>query len=508
MSSASKFLVIFLVAVSFFALLITLSTTASAQVTGTPYTAGSFKAPEAVTYTNLNVWSQSIPCFGIGVSLIPNHTCPAYNATGNLVGVEQATAMKSNYSILGGLNYAMQAMAMTPPTSTHQYVANLGADFGLIPRAQAQVPGSGSGVIGPVYRLWAIMRDVSYLLFIFVFIIIGFMIMFRQRLNPQTVITFQSALPGLVIGLILVTFSYFIAALMIDVSFLVLQIINSLFVQAGDNTLGSAKQLFDLAQNPDLLKLIVTFVLNRNTIDTVTGPIVTQFGSFAGGITPTGLSFGPIGPVLGVIVGGVFGGLITTILIIGIIFQMIRLVWSLLQCYISIFVNVILGPIFILYSTLPGRRGALSFWWKNILGNALVFPAVYAAFLFAGLIVGTPIENFNASLPLMGFPTGLLRGILAFGIVLATPAIPKAVKGAIGVKDIGEFSSAAMAGAAAGGAAFGAASGAGYGAAMERMGMPYRKKYMMAEEARRSKPAQSKGWLGDTWARRGPGVKS
>src|SRR3989344_4417049 len=114
----------------------------------------------------------------------------------------------------------------TPPTSATLYLANLGESIGLSPKsALAQnVAGSGAGIIQPVIQLWQVIRNLAYLAFILVFLSVGFMIMFRSKINPQTVISVQAALPGLVIGLILITFSYFIAALIIDLAFVGVQL--------------------------------------------------------------------------------------------------------------------------------------------------------------------------------------------------------------------------------------------------------------------------------------------
>ena len=51
---------------------------------------------------------------------------------------------------------------------------------------------------------------------VIILIAAGFMIMFRVKINPQTVVSLQTMIPKLVITLLLVTFSYAIAGLVID----------------------------------------------------------------------------------------------------------------------------------------------------------------------------------------------------------------------------------------------------------------------------------------------------
>ena len=80
------------------------------------------------------------------------------------------------------------------------------------------------GFLQPVQALWSVFRNISYIGFVIVFVIMGFMIMFRAHISPQAVATVQDSIPRIIIALVLVTFSYAIAGLLIDVMFLVLNI--------------------------------------------------------------------------------------------------------------------------------------------------------------------------------------------------------------------------------------------------------------------------------------------
>ncbi len=71
--------------------------------------------------------------------------------------------------------------------------------------------GFGFGALGPILEVWKTFRNASYFIFVLGFIVYGFMIMFRIKINPQTAITIQLALPKLIITLLLITFSYAIA---------------------------------------------------------------------------------------------------------------------------------------------------------------------------------------------------------------------------------------------------------------------------------------------------------
>lgn len=385
---------------------------------------------------------------------------------------------------VGSLTNAMTAMLVTPPTSTTLYLANIGQDLGFYKAVHAQgVTGSGAGIIEPVRILWQVVRNLVYLFFIVIFIAVGFMIMFRQKLNPQTIITAQAALPGLVVGLILVTFSYFISALIIDSSFLGIKLLTEIFVQVKVdggpvlNAFGDEAGLRNLAEKSNLLNLFTAsafrgenisdvftsgydFTLNTSKgLELGTGAVLIGIVTAIIGLI-IGLTMGPIGAGVGLIVGGAAGPLVgpavlsllvPLILIIALFVQFFKLLFKLIGAYIAILVSTITAPFIILFSSLPGRGGVLSVWWKTLLGNALIFPAVFGAFLFAGMILATSPGSWRASPPLFGgLSTELLRLIVAYGILLGSPAIPDMVKKALGVPDIQGIPQAAMAGAMGG----------------------------------------------------------
>ncbi len=358
---------------------------------------------------------------------------------------------------IGGVTTYLAGL-YSSPTSVTEYMADVGEHFGFAQPAYAQVPGSGAGILKPVLNLWKVVRNLSYLVFILIFLFVGVMIMFRQKINPQTVVSIQSALPGLVIGLILVTFSYFIAALLIDIGFVGVQMVAQLFSTTGlVNIFGNQAQIQSIARDSNLFSLfgnLAGYTFNnigelsnglQGTVNSVSqgsalasnGPILLTavIGAIIGALIA-----GPPGLVGGAAVGGVAGYpiisiLISLVLVVALLVQIVRLFLKLLTTYIALLVGTVMGPIIILSSSIPGRGGGIGTWWKGILANALVFPAVFGTILFAGLILGTDPKDWAATPPLFGgFSTTLLRTILAYGVILGAPAVPDIVKGALGVK--------------------------------------------------------------------------
>ncbi|OGE70685.1 hypothetical protein A2617_02620 [Candidatus Daviesbacteria bacterium RIFOXYD1_FULL_41_10] len=382
----------------------------------------------------------------------------------------------------GGAVMALANLTTTfyqsPPASSTEYLAHLGEQFGLGEPAFAKggVGGSGDGIIAPVYNLWMVARSISYIAFILIFIIIGFMIMFRQKISQQAVISAQAALPGLIVSLVIITFSYAISALMVDTAFLGTKLMGYVFskdqVQI-ENKLGNP---IEMADNSNMFGMFFSAMGNAfGALGEVTSAVVPGGMPILGGVGGIGVILGVLiaaisGP-LGWIVGGaamapvILTLLIGLILLIALLVQMVKLFFALLNSYIQLLVFTIAGPLMIAFSAIPGKGGGMSFWIRGTLANALVFPAVFATFLFAGLILAnTNPADWQVSPPLFaGFSAEILRVILAYGIILGTPAIPGMIREIFKVKGPQAFAQAAMGGAMAGVAVGKAGYGAGTG---------------------------------------------
>lgn len=450
-----------------------------------------YKAPQNANYTIQNLGHAAF-CELLNGS--PLADCLGTQQTNEGGKIKNKLIVYKNSGVSGGAIGGITTLVASlynPPASSVQYLAHIGENLGLIKPVYAQVPGSGAGVVAPILKLWQAIRNFTYLIFIVIFLITGFMIMLRQKINPQTVITIQNALPGLVVGLILVTFSYFIASLIIDLAFVGIPLIAHIFSQTGlDNAFGSASDIQNIARESNLLQMFWT------TLERIGSP--ETFSDLFSGISNTaslnspaylayGLITGIIGAIIGTLVfpglgtlggialggglGGALGPLIVTgvvsiiiplVLVIALTIQMFRLFLGLIGAYIQLLISTLTGPLIILASSLPGRGGGINDWIKNLLANALIFPAVIAGFLFAGMILALRPEDWQSTPPLFGgLSTELVRVILAYGVLLSLPAIPDTVRGAFGIKQQGGLGQAALAGFIAGWTSV----GTGYGRA-------------------------------------------
>lgn len=276
------------------------------------------------------------------------------------------------------------AIATSPrPLSSLEYFKDVGARLKIIPEAKAQ--GFGFSAANPVLAIWRAVRNVTYFLLILVIIAMAFMIMFRVKLSPQTVITVQSALPKIIIALILITFSYAIAGLLIDLMYVVIGLIAAILRSSGiiDQSAQSWGDVYNNLTN----KWVVGYLL-KYSLFFMFGMFVALFSSGIGGAILTGAAVGVgVGAVgLGVIS---FGWILIPIilLVVGLVFLVIafKIIWMLFKTFAIILLLIIVGPIQILLGTI-NVGGGFGAWLRNLASHLAVYPTVgllfFVSFIF------------------------------------------------------------------------------------------------------------------------------
>lgn len=238
--------------------------------------------------------------------------------------------------------------------------------------------------------LWGRVRNIAYLMFVIVMIVIGFMIMFRSKIGGQTMVTIGNAIPNIIISLVLVTFSFAIAGFIIDIGGLVLMFIASI-LGGGDVNYDQ----FTTIANP--LKVTWIAFSGKGNLTATTMGLATTIGTVVAGIAFAGnlasidlkitdlatMGVEKIDDVLraggkAAIVGGVAVGIVW-LAVIGIVgYGAIKLWFMLLKSYLTILIQVIAAPIIIMTAGLPGNMKAFGNWAKGIARNVLVFPVTFA----------------------------------------------------------------------------------------------------------------------------------
>ena len=285
------------------------------------------------------------------------------------------------------------------PISFVSYINSIKEKLSLVKEAKAQTSGGfGFGAAETVQKLWQMTRNISYFLLVIVVVVFSFMIMFRVKISPQTVITVQSALPKIVFSLILITFSYAIAGLLIDIMYLVIGMIASLITSnnlSGDSVTELFRALTD--QN-SIFSLIVTYFFTFSTV---------SFLSLISGWAILALPAMFILHILVVIVA-----------LITLFFMFFKILWLLLKTYTSILLQIIIGPLQILIGTISPNSGGFSKWLKSLAANLAVYPAMGFMFFLSFLFLRGALDNVTLFgirldfIPASLFPFKIESGVL------------------------------------------------------------------------------------------------
>jgi len=326
---------------------------------------------------------------------------------------------------LGGISNLMAALYAHPPASSLDYLADLGKNLEIVKPVYAQ---SGIGFRGlrPILPLWKAFRDVAYLFFTIVFVIIGFALMFRVKLDPQTVIGIQNAIPRIIIALILVTFSYAIAGLLIDLIYVLIALVS---VVLGSTGLLNATKAQNVYLEASPLTLLGAFLLR---------------GEKAAAAASQALDPAAYNDLFAILKSIPFFGdameapssLLSLILVIILLIAFFKVFLTLLFAYVRILIGIVFGPLQIMLGALPGQNSFMN-WLSNLLSNIIVFPTVVTMFLLVDVILAAT-QNQKGNDYLWAPPffqtaafkpsSRILGGLIAYGLFLLTPKVTEMIK--------------------------------------------------------------------------------
>ncbi|MCX6726872.1 MAG: hypothetical protein NTY75_03595 [Candidatus Shapirobacteria bacterium] len=319
------------------------------------------------------------------------------------------------------------AMAFTPPASGIQYVAQTWDNF-LGKPAYAQT-NTGFAGLQPILPIWRGFRNVVYILASLVFIIIGIMIMLRVKISPQAVITVQNAIPQLITALVLVTFSYAIAGLLIDLMNFVQGAMLSILFTANGKALTADLLSPNLLSRSDYSTLNNLNLITTLTTATKNIPLyaVTAIGAIIGGVLGFFAFAVPVVGELSILGGiGLGAALFTLVVAILLFINILKFFFGLIKVYINVILKIVLAPLEIGLGVFPGSKANFSSWLLELVGNLAVFPVSiffivlinYIAELSGGGTLWAP-GMINAG-NFIGF-------IIAFGGFLILPKIPEMI---------------------------------------------------------------------------------
>jgi len=248
------------------------------------------------------------------------------------------------------------------PISGVGYVVARFQNIGVIREAQAQGFGF-TQLQNVVLDLWKAVRNISYSFFVILIVVTAFMIMFRVKISPQTVISIQSSLPKIAIALVLITFSYAIAGFLIDLVYVLIGLVSTIFTSTTNVLPGTEwRDLFDyLTRGP--LNMGILGILSQYT-----SIAMMTYLSVAVQVTlSSGFFTGVLLLVLTLIVPLLLGFIM--------VFQIIKALWFFLKIYLNIILSIIFAPLQIAAGIIVPSAG-FGAWIKSLLANLAVYPVV------------------------------------------------------------------------------------------------------------------------------------
>lgn len=421
-------------------------------------------------------------------------------------------------SFIGSLTNLIVLPYMNPPSSGVFWAYEKLQNVGFIPKAYA-AQGIGLGSIQPLSKIWIALRDLAYLMLVLVMITIGFMIMFRMKLNPQTVITVENALPKIVLSLILITFSLPIAGFLIDLMYVVIALAISVLGQQIPGTNISQLQQKYMAAGP--LQIYTSFTGNKpfhgvilwdlpnallnlfpligeslkyagvllggyflypwfvkNVLepfaerfyallpDRATATLLTLIGAEVNIKGLLELIIGtPLRFIVFLIVGMLAANylipiLLGLIILLTVIFIVFRIFFTILTGYVKILLLIAISPVYLLLEAFPGQSAFVS-WLKSLVSELLVFPLVIIMILFSSVIVQGASSGNLVQFPFMfGIESQSFGVILGLFFLFMTPDIVKVAQQFL-VPKPGPLEQAAGIGVFFGGATTGISGGLG-----------------------------------------------
>jgi len=283
------------------------------------------------------------------------------------------------------------AMLFDQP-SGEEYVADILNNMGVPGVSRAYAQGTGYTAMKPFLEFWKVFRNLAYSLYIIMFVVVGIMIMLRTKVNAQTIITIQTALPNLLITLLLITFSYAIVGFMIDLMYFLIYFI--VYLLSSIDLIQTPTQTINRLMSNSAWSILFS---GRNSIisavalamrEVVTGiSSLALFGRVTTGVATLGAS-------------EIFTHALPYLLVaIWLAVTMLKLMFMLLKSYVMLIVQTVTAPVQILMNAMPGSK-AFSEWLKKTASYLLPFPVAGAMFIMAAVFVGDPtkatlLKNFD-----------------------------------------------------------------------------------------------------------------
>lgn len=347
----------------------------------------------------------------------------------------------SDYAKLGPMGLfagGISALYTNPPASGIQeikYTASKIFDYttGAEP-AYAQSKGYGFTGLGgdsggAVRALWTASRNMAYLIMTILLIASGFLIMFRVKINPQTVVSLQTMIPKLIITMILVTFSFAIAGLVIDMIYVfIAAFAGFLSINSSIINNGQLVQTINNLTNRSFLFYIWLQIPLSILLPIIGIPLIAAISI----------------PTMGM---AIFLVLLFLFPLILFLITLIKIFVMLIKAYVMLILQIVIAPLQIMLDLIPGQQG-FGPWIRNLIANASVFVVVpimlVLQHVMSGNFLSGPLLNLTTfqnqggvglNLPYLGGKLEhgdiIILWLVGFTIFSLTPKIADMIRDAL-----------------------------------------------------------------------------
>ncbi len=325
---------------------------------------------------------------------------------------------------LGLTTEAIAALYSHPPASGIMYAYDLLHNAGLVKSAYAQ--GIGFSGLTPLLPLWKTTRNIAYAVLIIIMVIIGFMIIFRMKIDPKTVISVQAALPKIVLTLIIITFSYAIVGFLVDIMYISMAIVIDVMARAMGPPYSN--EVTRLQAEIITADGGVLFMWVFGNITFLGGALKEGWGALVGG--------NALVDTIGLLWKGITAAAISKIAIIsslliivllGLLFTFIRLLIMLFNSYMQVLISLVLGPLLLLVEAVPGKS-AFGGWISNIVANLIVFPTTAVILMFGTYLSSLKTGETVWVPPFLPAGPNTFTTFLGLGIIFLAPGLVASVK--------------------------------------------------------------------------------
>lgn len=311
------------------------------------------------------------------------------------------TTQVASYGVLGMLGMGLKSVYDAPPPAhVPTYLASLSP-------ARPVHASKGTDVLNFVLELWKISRNVAYLFITVILVTAGFLIMFRKQIDPYTEVSVVAALPKIIIALLLITFSYAISALILDVG---LGVGGGLVKYIIDSLPGYTYQ--------DINAIQVWTDLGADSFTQALWDAMKAADTERRSILNLG-----------------FPMIVNLIFNFALLSTMVALLMKLIMNYAKWFILTVTAPLLFLIGALPGMGEQINNWFGNFLAATLSFPATYLVLNIAMYIkqLGdqTPIPLTDPDIAFFqvgGIGTAVMADLIFFGLALIAKDVPDMVQ--------------------------------------------------------------------------------